>query len=86
MTCALRTIVSNAMTSFKVTTVSTVLRFNQPNFIKRKQVINKRVIRSEHVNTEIEITITVKETVAKSSSGASLPVLNTVLNNSSTTK
>ncbi len=45
-------------------TTSTMLRFTQPHFIKRLQMINKRFIRDKIVIIEVNIAIRVKEAVA----------------------
>ncbi len=56
-------IFGNAMAFFKLTTTSPVLRFTQPNFIKRRWMLNKRVIGGDFIIIEIEITIRVKKVV-----------------------
>ncbi len=56
-------IFSNATVFFKLTTTSLALRFTQPNFIKRRLMVNKRVIRGDFIIIEIEITIRVKKMV-----------------------
>ncbi len=56
------TISSKAMTFFKVVT-STELRFTKPDFIKRRWMMDKRVISCDLI-IEINIMIRVKEKVA----------------------
>ncbi len=56
-------IFSNAMALFKLTTTSLALRFTQPNFIKQRWMVNKRVIRGDFIFIEIEIAIRVKKVV-----------------------
>ncbi len=51
------------MAFFKLTITSPALRFTQPNFTKRRQMVNKRVIRSDFIIIEIEIAIRVKKVV-----------------------
>ncbi len=58
------TIFSKLMSFFKLTTTSMTLRFTQPILIKRRWMINKRVMREELILVEIKITIRVKEAVA----------------------
>ncbi len=59
------TIFSNATAFFKVMTASVVLWFTNPNFIKRRWTVKKRVIGSGLVIIEIEIMSKVKEMVEK---------------------
>ncbi len=56
-------IFSNAMAFFKLTTSSLALRFTQPNFIKKRWMVNKRIIRGDFIIIEIEIAIRVKKIV-----------------------
>ncbi len=53
-------IFSNVAAFFKVRMMSMALRLTQPNFIKRRQMIDKRVISGERFVIEILVTIGVK--------------------------
>ncbi len=50
---------------FNIAMLSMTMRFTQQHFIKRKWMINKKVIRDELVIMEINIAIRVKETASK---------------------
>ncbi len=60
------TVFSGASAYFKFAMANMMLRFTQPHFIKRTQVINKKVIGGELVIIEIQVKIRIKETVANS--------------------
>ncbi len=56
-------IFSKMMAFFKLTTTSPAFGFTQLNFIKRRWMINKRVIGGDFIIIEIEIAIRVKRVV-----------------------
>ncbi len=56
-------IFSNATAFFKLTKTSPALRFTQPNYIKRRWMVNKRVMGGYFIIIEIEIVIRVKMVV-----------------------
>ncbi len=57
-------IFSKVIKFFKVTIISTALRFTQPHFIERKEMMKKRVTRDELVIRITNIAIRVKEMFA----------------------
>ncbi len=60
----LSTIFSAATAFFQLMTTHMGFRFTQPNFVKRRQMINKRVIWDEFLIIEIGVVIRVKKVVA----------------------
>ncbi len=52
------------MSFSKFFTTTTAFRFTQSNFIKRRQMVNKRVIRDDLIIIEIHFSIRVKDAIA----------------------